>query len=109
MANAIGAALGTVGGACDLVVNLGPIKQALRESEEEAVLGEGDKLEHRAREIAMERGREKARNEVTRKGEYCTFTVFVLSTNIVFLVFPQGVPLAVLTSTVRTSLMCSMS
>lgn len=73
----MGAALGTVGGASDLVVNLGPIKEKLRESREKAGLSpyEGDKLERRAREVALERGRESARAEVIlkkRKTLICT-------------------------------------
>lgn len=65
VANAVGAALGTVGGTCDLVMNLGPIKQVLKMSGGKA--SDGVKLEHSAREVALERGRELARAEVIKK------------------------------------------
>jgi hypothetical protein len=61
----VGAALGTVGGTCDLVMDLGPITQEL----EESVGGDTDisQLEHRARKVALERGRELARAGVIRR------------------------------------------
>lgn len=66
----MGAALGTVGGSSDLVVNLEPIKAQLKESGE----GEGceeAELEQKAREVALKRGREAARNEaIAKKGKY---------------------------------------
>ena len=58
----MGAALGSVGGTCDLVMDLGPIKQELRDS-----VSDPSKLEHSARGVALEKGRELARAEVVRK------------------------------------------
>ncbi len=65
MANAIGAALGTVGGTSDHIHNLQEIKERL--GREEGGL-EGDALEERARAVAVERGREQAKEEARRKG-----------------------------------------
>ena len=67
----MGAALGTVGGACDLVMNLSPIKQELKESgggEGEGGSGSSGTLEHKARERALQKGRELARAEAIKKG-----------------------------------------
>lgn len=69
----MGAALGTVGGACDLVFNLGPIRDMLMKEQGGEGEGEGGDLaaraEDRARIVALEKGREAARNEVIqRKG-----------------------------------------
>ncbi len=82
VANAVGAALGTVGGASDIIVNLGPIKEMLKKqlqgSSEDGDAGGGDggecdetKLEECARELALEKGRESARNEVITKKGLC--------------------------------------
>ena len=67
VANAVGAALGTVGGACDLVVSLGPIREALTQSPEGEELAKAGNLDDRVRRVALERGREHACNEVRRK------------------------------------------
>lgn len=70
VANAVGAALGTVGGASDIVVNLCPIKEALMGSLNPP--GE-EELEHRAREAALKIAREAAMKTVIgkiKKGGY---------------------------------------
>lgn len=72
VANAVGAALGTVGGACDLVINLEPIKETLK-SREEGI--DSKKLDDMARKVALERGRELACNEVIRKGGFRNFVI----------------------------------
>ena len=67
----MGAALGTVGGSVDYVVNLADVKAELS-----ADIG-GDELTpaelvKRAREVALERGRENAKNIViNKKGSLC--------------------------------------
>ena len=69
VANAVGAALGTVGGSSDLVVNLEPIKAMLKEEKEGEGYGDAE-LEQKAREVALNRGKEAARNEaITKKGK----------------------------------------
>ena len=65
----MGAALGTVGAASDLVMNLEPIKAELKGLKEEVEYGDTE-LEQKAREVALGRGRDWARNEViTKKGK----------------------------------------
>ena len=93
VANAVGAALGTVGGASDLIVYLGPIRMELesREKEEHKSKDLEDKvkeasylkeLDNKARRIALERGRECARNEViNKKGMYMTHCVRDMGTS----------------------------
>ena len=66
----MGAALGTVGGACDRIFDLGPIKESLGE------VAEGE-LEHKAREVALAKGRDIARAEVIKKGWLFLFTCLV--------------------------------
>ena len=70
VANAVGAALGTVGGTCEWLENLAEVKEDLKKKEGV----EGDELERRAREVVLERGREHARNEAIRKGIYMAYT-----------------------------------
>lgn len=74
----MGAALGTVGGTCDLLVNLGPIKEVLKEEGGAGGTGmgaeESEKLEHRARLVALERGREFAREVILKKGQQRAMT-----------------------------------
>ncbi len=65
MANAVGAALGTVGGSSDRIINLAPIREQLLTSDPSLGQESGDK---KAREMAMERGREQAMEEVRKKG-----------------------------------------
>ena len=72
MANAVGAALGTVGGTCEWLENLAEVKEDLKKKEG---VEEGDELERRAREVVLERGREHARNEAIRKGTWPTCNV----------------------------------
>ena len=64
VANAIGAALGTVGGMSDLIENLEEVKKQLPKEEGE----KDEELEKRAREVALNRGKESARNKVLAKG-----------------------------------------
>ena len=64
VANAVGAALGTVGGISDIVVNLGPIKEALKGSCDPPDVVE---LEHKSREVALRRARDTATDEVINK------------------------------------------
>lgn len=66
MANAVGAALGTVGGSSDHIVNLAEIKGVLQAAPGGKELGSSE-LEKKARGIALERGRENAKNEVIKK------------------------------------------
>ena len=70
MANAVGAALGTVGGSIDYIVNLAEIKDELRAN---SVGGElaPTKLEKKARDVALERGRESAKSIVMNKKGNC--------------------------------------
>ncbi len=65
VANAVGAALGTVGGSSDRIVNLAPIREKLMASDKSLDQENGAK---RAREWALERGRELAIEEVRNKG-----------------------------------------
>ena len=60
----MGAALGTVGGTSDLIVNLLEIQEELRSQGVE----EGAELDRRAREVALERGRENAKRKACEKG-----------------------------------------
>ena len=64
MANAVGAALGTVGGTSDLIMNLLEIQEELRSQGVE----EGAELDRRSREVALERGRENAKRKARAKG-----------------------------------------
>lgn len=48
-------------------MDLGPIKQVLKESAAGDEYSDASKLELAAREVALERGRELARNEVLKK------------------------------------------
>ena len=66
VANAVGAALGTVGGAVDYIVNLAEIKDELRAASRGSELAPAE-LEKKARDVALERGRESARNTVIDK------------------------------------------
>ena len=66
VANAVGAALGTVGGSSDHIVNLAEIKGELKAAPGGELL-EASELEKKARGIALERGRENARNEAINK------------------------------------------
>ena len=63
VANAVGAALGTVGGSIDYIVNLAEIKAELKVGDEETAA----ELERRARDVALERGRENAKSIVINK------------------------------------------
>lgn len=63
VANAVGAALGTVGGAVDYIVNLAEIKDELRTAPRGGELT-ADELEKKARDMALERGRESAKSDV---------------------------------------------
>ena len=65
MANAVGAALGTVGGSSDRIVNLGPIREQLMTSDPSLSADDANK---KAREVALQKGREVAKDEVKRKG-----------------------------------------
>ena len=69
VANAVGAALGTVGGSCDYIEDLGIIKKELQKEDEG--VEEGDQLDKMAREVAEQRGIEHATREAIRKGEQC--------------------------------------
>ena len=61
MANAVGVALGTVGGTSDQIMK---IQEGLRSQGVE----EGVELDHQTREVALERGRENARRKARDKG-----------------------------------------
>ena len=65
MANAVGAALGTVGGSSDRIINIGPIREQLLTSDPSLSVDEANK---KAREVALGRGREAAKEEVVKKG-----------------------------------------
>ncbi len=65
MANAVGAALGTVGGSSDRIVNLALIREHLMTSDSSLNQESGTK---KAREVALEKGRELAMEEVKNKG-----------------------------------------
>ena len=65
VANAVGAALGTVGGSSDRIINLGPIREQLMTSDPSLSADDANK---KAREVALEKGREVAKEEVKRKG-----------------------------------------
>ena len=67
VANAVGAALGTVGGSSDYIEDLGIIKKELQKEDEG--VEEGDQLDKMAREVAEQRGIERAKREAIRKGE----------------------------------------
>ena len=67
VANAVGAALGIVSGSCDYIEDLAQIKQELVDAKVEE---EGDKLDKKAREVAEQRGVERARKEAIDKGGY---------------------------------------
>ena len=64
MANAVGAALGTVGGTSDSIMNLVEIQAELKSQGVE----EGAELERQSREEALERGRENAKSKAIDKG-----------------------------------------
>ena len=61
VANAVGAALGTVGGSVDYIVNLAEIKDELKVTPHGSKLSPA-KLEREARDVALKRGRENAKN-----------------------------------------------
>ena len=63
VANAVGAALGTVGGTSDIVINLSPIMEALKKSQNPPEA----ELEHLARQEALKIAREAATKEVLSK------------------------------------------
>lgn len=63
VANAVGAALGTVGGSVDYIVNLAEIKDELKVTPGGSELSPAE-LERKARDVALERGRENAKNIV---------------------------------------------
>ena len=67
VANAVGAALGIVSGSCDYIEDLAQIKQELVDAKVEQ---EGDKLDKKAREVAEQRGVERAKKEAIDKGRY---------------------------------------
>ena len=70
VANAVGAALGTVGGSVDYIVNLAEIKDELKVAPGVAGLSPAE-LEREARDMALKRGRENAKNIViNNKGTY---------------------------------------
>ncbi len=54
-----------MGGISDLIHNLEEIKEELKKKEAGEL--EGDELEKRARAVALERGRDKARKDTIRK------------------------------------------
>ena len=70
VANAVGAALGTVGGSVDYIINLAEIKDELKVTPGVAGLSPAE-LEREARDVALKRGRENAKNIViNNKGMY---------------------------------------
>ena len=71
VANAVGAALGTVGGSVDYIVNLAELKDELKATPGMADLPPAE-LEKEARDLALQRGRENAKNIVINNKRKCT-------------------------------------
>ena len=71
--------MSTVGGSSDQVVNLAVIKEKLR-SEPGGVDLDPTELERKARDVALERGRTSAKNEVINKRGECDYTHVVIDT-----------------------------
>ena len=75
VANAVGAALGTVGGSSDRIENLALIREQLVTANPELKIEGAESLDKRARNTALVKGRELAKEEVKRKGEEITATI----------------------------------
>ena len=63
MANAVGAALGMVSGTCEIVEKISAVEASLQLSQLSK-----EELSRKAREVIVQRGKERAFAEVKRKG-----------------------------------------